>query len=121
MDTNVCMQDVVVPVTGVDNGKFVAAQHSRRGGERVRTVKGVHWYSGCTPDCLVKELNKLQPKELPAKLYTFSYVQIVTEEEEIVSHFGHHPSHNFLPLRCKDVTAARYGPRCLHSGISDCI
>lgn len=80
------LQDIVVPVTGVDNIIIVAAQHSRRGGERVRRVGAFLWFSGCQPACLIKEVKKLPlPAKDSALAFSFSYVQIISEQEESVS------------------------------------
>jgi hypothetical protein len=80
------VQDIVVPVT-VDNVRYTAAQHSRRGGERVRKVDSLLWYSACNPMCLVKEVKKLPepPARGSALTFSFSYVQMIPEQEELVS------------------------------------
>jgi hypothetical protein len=79
------LQDIVVPVT-VENAKFTVAHFTRRGGERVRKVESLLWFSGCNPICLVKEIKKLQPPAVGSGLtFSFSYIQIVSEQEELVS------------------------------------
>jgi len=71
------LQDIVVPVTGVDNVKVVAAQHCRRGSERVRKVGAILWFSGCHPACLITEVKKVPlPTKDAALAFSFSYTQI---------------------------------------------
>jgi hypothetical protein len=81
------VQDIVVPATTENKVRYTAAQHSRRGMERVRKVESLLWYSACNPVCLVKEVKKLPepPARGSALTFSFSYVQMIPEQEELVS------------------------------------